>query len=321
MMKISIIIPVYNKEKFLSRCFDSILNQISVDDDRFEIIVVDDGSTDDSLSIINKYSDSCPLFRIIKQKNMGVSVARNIAMDVAMGEYMLFLDADDELIDQSLLKVYDYLSSSEELDMLVTLQTRKNGEVERLVDVRGLKEKQIYTGVDAYKNHYVRINAGGGICRTDFIRKYNIKFPEGVRNSEDTIFFGIVQAYANSIALYNLPLYRINEIIGSASRVDNSKIAIRYVDAVNASVKIRNGLGCSDEQKGIFEFYVFQILSNTIGYFAMSKTLGFHQLCRMIDIPDILPIKTKYMCMMRYKAYLLNMSYKAYYFISWLKKH
>lgn len=317
-MKISIIIPVYNKEKFLSRCFDSILNQISMYDNRFEIIVVDDGSTDDSLLIANSYAARCPLFRIIKQENMGVSIARNVGIDAAAGKYVVFLDADDELIEHGLLKVYEYLFDNGEVDMLVTLQNRNNGCGDREVAVRGLEEGKVYSGVDAYMKRYVRVNAGGGICRTDFLREYNIKFPEGVRNSEDTIFFGLVQTYATLIAFQKIPFYRIHEIMGSASRVSGTEIALRYVNTVKSAVEIRNQLNCSENQKGIFEFYVFQILSSLIGYFAVSQGLGLQMLREMIDLSKILPINTSHMYMMKHKACLLNFSYRLYFFISWL---
>lgn len=316
-MKLSIIIPVYNKEKYLSRCFDSILNQIDIDDNSYEIIVVDDGSTDNSSAIINEYSSKCNLFRVITQNNSGVSIARNVAISIATGSYVLFLDADDEIIGDSLSKIISYLSIHN-VDMLVTVQTRNNGYSERHVNVRGLEEGIVYNGVEAYRNKYVRVNAGGGICRTKFLRDHNILFPEGVRNSEDTIFFGLVQTYANSIVYLNIPLYRIHEIIGSASRVDKDYIAIRYIDAVNSIINIRKKLDCTLVQKGIFEFYVFQLLSNLISFYASSKNLGLSQLSKIIDFTSILPIDTQYMFIMKRKAILLNFSYRMYYFISYL---
>lgn len=316
-MKLSIIIPVFNKEKFLTRCFDSILSQMEHDDNSYEILVVDDGSTDNSSAIINEYSAKYNLFRVITQTNSGVSIARNVAINAATGSYILFLDADDELIDGSLSKIMSYLSV-QDVDMLVTVQTRNNGYSERIINIRGLEEGLVYSGVKAYRNQYVRTSAGGGICRTKFLRDHKILFPEGVRNSEDTIFFGLVQTYAKSIVYLNIPLYRIHEITGSASRVSNDCLAVRYIDAINAIINIRDNLKCSLEQKGIFEFYVFQLISNLINFYASSKNLGFLQLSKIIDFPSILPIDTRYMCIMKKKALLLNFSYRMYYFISYL---
>ena len=90
---VSIIIPVYNSERFLKECFDSILSQYFKD---FEVIIVDDGSTDSSLVIEEEYSKDLR-FRVIKQENAGQGIARNRALDIAKGKYITFLDSDDAM--------------------------------------------------------------------------------------------------------------------------------------------------------------------------------------------------------------------------------
>jgi glycosyltransferase involved in cell wall biosynthesis len=90
--EVSIIIPVYNSEKFLSRCLDSILNQSF---NNFECILIDDGSTDSSLSICEQYRNSDNRFVVIHQKNSGVSAARNKGLEIARGRYICFIDSDD----------------------------------------------------------------------------------------------------------------------------------------------------------------------------------------------------------------------------------
>src|SRR5574344_185554 len=91
---VSIIIPVYNAERFLKECFDSILAQTY---DNYEIIVVDDGSVDTSIQIEEEYSKKVAGFRIIKQANSGQGVARNRGLDIARGEYIAFIDSDDAM--------------------------------------------------------------------------------------------------------------------------------------------------------------------------------------------------------------------------------
>lgn len=94
-IKFSIIVPVYNTEQYLERCFNSILSQTYKN---YEVIVVNDGSTDDSLNLIKKYKD----FICINQKNQGLSIARNNGIKMATGDYLVFLDSDD-YIDKELL--------------------------------------------------------------------------------------------------------------------------------------------------------------------------------------------------------------------------
>lgn len=92
MPKISVIIPVYNTEKYLKECLDSIINQTLKD---IEIICVDDGSTDGSLVILQEYAEKDKRIKILKGKGTGAGGARNVGLDVAQGEYLLFLDSDD----------------------------------------------------------------------------------------------------------------------------------------------------------------------------------------------------------------------------------
>ena len=90
---VSIIIPVYNSERFLKECFESILAQTFED---YEVLVVDDGSSDSSLDIEDQYSKD-PRFIIIRQSNAGQGMARNRALDMAEGRYITFLDSDDAM--------------------------------------------------------------------------------------------------------------------------------------------------------------------------------------------------------------------------------
>ena len=93
--KFSIIVPVYNTEKYLKRCLDSIKSQSFKD---YEVIIVNDGSTDNSSDIISKYP-----YKIINQENLGLSRARNNGVKEASGDYLIFLDSDD-YIEKDLLE-------------------------------------------------------------------------------------------------------------------------------------------------------------------------------------------------------------------------
>ena len=95
-VKISIIVPVYNAEEYLDRCLHSVLDQ---EFPSFEVILVDDGSTDSSPLICDRYSGTDPRFLTIHQKNSGVSAARNAGLNLAQGEYVMFLDSVQSLMD------------------------------------------------------------------------------------------------------------------------------------------------------------------------------------------------------------------------------
>ena len=100
-MKLSVIIPNYNSGKYLRRCLDSVINQTYKD---LEIIIINDGSTDDSIKILNEYSEKDKRIKIIDQENKGVSFSRNVGLDISTGELIAFVDADDE-IDQDMYEI------------------------------------------------------------------------------------------------------------------------------------------------------------------------------------------------------------------------
>lgn len=107
MVKISVIVPVYNVEKYLKRCLESLSNQTFRD---FEIIAVNDGATDSSLSILEDYAKDEKRLKIISQENQGLSGARNTGMKKAIGEYIYFLDSDDAIHPQCLEIAYNFLT-------------------------------------------------------------------------------------------------------------------------------------------------------------------------------------------------------------------
>ena len=103
MVKYSFIVPVYNTKKYLKKCLDSLIKQTFKD---FEIIIVNDGSTDNSMEIIEKYKNKYSNIKVIEQQNQGLSLARNNGVKKTSGEYILFIDSDD-YIEKDLLKQID----------------------------------------------------------------------------------------------------------------------------------------------------------------------------------------------------------------------
>lgn len=108
--RISIIIPVYNAEEYLDRCLESVFEQSFTS---YEVILVDDGSTDSSPLICDRYSATDPRFRTVHKKNGGVSSARNAGIDLAKGEYLMFLDSDDALLPDALERMMENVAGED----------------------------------------------------------------------------------------------------------------------------------------------------------------------------------------------------------------
>ena len=102
--RISVIIPVYNVEKYLGKCLSSLVEQTFRD---FEIIAVNDGSTDHSLEILRRFEENYDFITVIDQENKGISLSRNRGMDIARGEYLCFVDSDDFVAPCYLQRLYE----------------------------------------------------------------------------------------------------------------------------------------------------------------------------------------------------------------------
>ena len=119
---VSVIVPLYNKEKFIGATINSVLQQTYKD---FELIIVDDGSTDDSTAIVEAIRD--PRIRLIKKENEGVSAARNTGIKESNGEWLLFLDADDELTENALAHFVEFAALHQTTDVFIGEEVSKSG--------------------------------------------------------------------------------------------------------------------------------------------------------------------------------------------------
>lgn len=106
-LKVSIIVPVYNSERWLPRCIESLLDQ-GLPQDGYEIILVNDGSTDGSLAICEKYKKEYKNVVVASQSNQGVGMARNHGLEIANGEYVCFVDSDDYIVKNGLSYIFSH---------------------------------------------------------------------------------------------------------------------------------------------------------------------------------------------------------------------
>ena len=178
---ISIIVPIYNIERFLPRCIDSILKQKCHD---YELILVDDGSKDESGKICEKYASKDSRIRVFHKENGGVSSARNLGIANATGEWMVFIDGDD-WIDPYYLNVVK-LHSDKNVDVLHFGYKRvlSDGTVKDEIPV---DEGYIDSGKLIGSGNWASTSFSYAF-RARLVKKYNIIFPVGLRTSEDRIF-------------------------------------------------------------------------------------------------------------------------------------
>ena len=155
-MKLSIILPVYNVERYIEKCLISLLGKQDFEQTDYEVIIINDGSTDDVLSIIQRYTIQYSNIRIYNQKNQGQSAARNYGLKVAQGEYIWFVDPDDWIEDNVLKTLYQEVSE-QQLDCLWFKWQRINDENRRFVDNFdniGIKKDSPVVSGEVFLNNY-----------------------------------------------------------------------------------------------------------------------------------------------------------------------
>lgn len=224
---ISIIIPVYNTEQYLKKCMDSILAQTYKE---YEVIAVNDGSTDHSYDILCRYENQYPgVFKVFTQENKGQSAARNLAMQYVAGEYVTFLDSDDYLA-QDYLEVLIGVAERNKSDMVCSgeFRLKEDGEI-----VSKIRYKVNRKGECALR----RLNFSGKIYRKKFLDEHHIRFAEG-KVYEDNPFNMMTFALAKNLKIVDyMGYYQIvhlgstttKKILEKSLPFDEIEKMIRYV--------------------------------------------------------------------------------------------
>lgn len=211
MPKVSVIIPVYNSEKYISECLDSVLNQTFKD---IEIICIDDGSTDKSFDILNRYNIKEKRITLLTQKNLGQSVARNKALEIAKGEYIYFLDSDDyiepNLIEECIKKLDETQAG------LICFNTEVVGDTSSRLFKRAEKYALLkFSGLLTLTGEVrdtLNVYLWNKMFRNDIIQKYKLRFPQNLCYEDisfsKSYFLMVDKIYMDMRRFYH---YRIHE--------------------------------------------------------------------------------------------------------------
>lgn len=199
MPAISVIVPVYNVERWLLKCIDSILLQTFSD---FECILVDDGSPDNSSMICDDYAQRDSRITVIHQKNRGVTLARKAGVEHARGEYVCFVDGDDTLPENALFLLYER-AASKKLDILVTAKNViKNGVCSVYVNaVTGILPLDRY--IEALLLGQCAIGPHGRLIKKDLFVPDILNIPRKITNNEDLVMNLRLALQAGVIGIYN----------------------------------------------------------------------------------------------------------------------
>ena len=216
-MKLTIIITVYNKEPYLRRALDALLNQQDANDIDYEVLAVNDGSTDRSASILEEFSECNSRLRILEQCNQGLSMARNNGVKVALGDYVWFVDADDSIASNAVYLICNAISSHPDI---IPIYAKTEG-VEK---VRNEVPENVKSGKDILLSYKWEACGVFNVFRRSFLLDNDLSFYPGIYH-EDVEFTPRVLYLAKTAVVIPEVLYTVYKTEGSITEVPKVKRA------------------------------------------------------------------------------------------------
>ena len=289
MKLISIIVPVYNAEKTIKKCIDSILAQTY---EAFELILINDGSKDNSLNILKEYEALDERILVVTQENSGVSVTRNKGINEAKGDYIVFVDSDDYIKENALEILVNEIESNDKLDIVISGFCIIKDNNDKFINA--ISDNKAFDSLDFLLNEKLFkfiSTPWGKVYKSEIIKNNNIQFDKNLSLGEDTIFVLEYLKYIRNVEFINESLFFINETEGSLSRRNRldifENIMIIY-DKAKEVLEYRNEY----EFNKIAPFYVrnIKICLNTAVAFKW-KRKEYKELCNKIrsmsDFKDV----------------------------------
>ena len=257
-MKLSIVIPVYNTEKYLEKCLASCVNQ-EVEKADYEIVVVDDGTKDNAMAIALRYQENYPNIKIFSQENAGLSAARNMGLSHCSGDYVWFVDSDDYIEEGSLSLIFNKI---EENPDIICIQAKRSDEE----TPRNRFSDNVKNGYDVLLHSFDDWDrcVPYFIFNRQFLDNHELRFYVGIFHEDDE-FTPRALVFAEKVSVIDRPLYyywvktenTITKTVNPKKSYDNIIVAESLSD-----FKEKNAM--PDNVKQVFENHISLIINNTL---------------------------------------------------------
>ncbi|MBO4803956.1 MAG: glycosyltransferase [Muribaculaceae bacterium] len=277
---LSFIIPLYNTETFIIRCLQSIIDQ-GFNSDEYEVIVVDDGSTDGGKGIVQSFAAQHPQVRLICQQNAGVSAARNVAIDAARGRYIQFVDSDDYLVEGMMPPLLNR-AMDESLDVLEFNYDCVDIKGQPIPHVRddNYPSTVVMTGVDYLGNHSMTPYVWRFLIRRDYLVRGGWRFNPSLIVCEDGALIADFMLNAARVAHDETASYcYVNRGDSAMHNPDRDHLRRRIFSQVDAAVSIDKSISAFQAASGKQAPPSVAGVRNVYLYFSMTKALT----CGLVD--------------------------------------
>ena len=270
-IKVSVIVPVYNVGKFVGKCIESIQNQTYRD---IEIILVNDGSTDDSGLICNRYSEKDNRIKVLHQSNKGVSVARNVGIQIATGEYICFVDGDD-YISVDYVEYLLHLLIKQEAEIALSTEWFTSYNTKQVTR----QYNKCLSGEEATKEilcYRIPIGVNNKLFRSNFIFDNNLKFIDGLPIGEGFNFNTAAFQRCRKVAVGNKKIYfyRKDNELSVTTRFNAEK----WEKGLYALTQIKNDMILhTDELTDAWNYAWWRTNSDVYDLLILSKSASSHK--------------------------------------------
>ncbi|MDE5413793.1 glycosyltransferase [Alkalihalobacterium chitinilyticum] len=278
--KVSVIVPVYNAEQFLSQCIKSLLNQTL---QQCEFIFINDGSIDDSEKIIKEYKKKDSRIKLVNQENQGVSIARNTGIEIASGEYIGFVDADDYIESDMYKQMYTKANTCKCDAVITNFESEIEGH--KVITTYPFPENQVLDRTfieDELLPFFLKSETLNTACNKIYFNKRinenHIRFPEKVALGEDGMFNMQFFCSASNVKYLNYTGYHYREVNGSATRnILSNNYFVRALEVYNLELPPIYLKKLSKER--VQELKATKLINSVLSYiyiyFSASKELSF----------------------------------------------
>ena len=256
-MKLSIVLTVYNKEPFLRRALDALLNQEGTYEGDYEVLAVNDGSTDGSSAILEEYAQRDGRVRILTQQNQGLSMARNNGVEPALGEYIWFVDADDTFSPRSVRLICDAMISQPDVIPIYAV-------TDGIDKVRNRVNPNLHTGKDILTKGVWEHCGVFWVVRKYFLLENNLRFMPGIYH-EDAELTPRMLYFAESVHVVPEVLYTVYRDPNSITQVPRPKRAFDCLVVADRLIKFfeqQDDVGA--ELKSMMNYRIAMIINDAL---------------------------------------------------------
>lgn len=283
--RLSVIVPVYNTESYLHQCIDSILNQSFKD---FELLLIDDGSKDGSGKICDVYAEKDSRIRVWHQENQGVSVARNVGLENAQGEWIYFPDSDDivvenafEIMMKMITENIDYVIGGYEIYDEEGNSTYAISERKQRVISREDALMEMFAPTDYRYQGYL----WNKLFRASIIRDNNLRFVKGIKFNEDRLYnVEYLCCIKGNVAYTTVPVYHYVERSSSAMASLNQRFNPAFITDLEAFVKMGILLRGTANNNKLLKNHAYSMYASVRRYYSMCRQFKELSLYRIIDV-------------------------------------